>query len=111
MPRVDFNIRQNDTGPTLDRTLTDSEGATVDITGATIVFNMRDTNGTVKVNRAVATIVGAGTAGTVRYSWVAADTNTTGLYNGEFEVTFASGRIQTFPNPGAIRIQITDDIA
>jgi hypothetical protein len=38
------------------------------------------------------------------------DTDTAGLFEGEFEVTFPGGRIKTFPDPGLIPVRITDDI-
>ena len=47
----------------------------------------------------------------VQYNWVAADSNTIGTYTAEFEVTYPDTTVETFPNNGYIRIEITDDIA
>jgi len=34
-----------------------------------------------------------------------------GTFQGEFEVTYATGEIETFPNDGFLAIEIIDDIA
>ena len=47
---------------------------------------------------------------TQRNSYSASDTASIGSFRGEFEVTFATGLIETYPNSGYISIQITDDI-
>lgn len=104
-----FYIKQNDTTPSLRATLMWS-GSAVDLTGASVGFHMRDAyTGTVIID-SPATIVDAAN-GVVEYEWLPADTAVAGLYEGEFEVTFASGEVMTFPNDGHIRIQIVDDIA
>ena len=110
MPEETFYIKQNDTASFLTRDLKDAFGAPVNVTGAGIKFSMRvKPAGTVKVDAASAAIVTAGT-GRVRYEWTAANTNTADEYEGEFQVTYANGKIQTFPNDGHIPIVITDDI-
>jgi len=65
--------------------------------------------GTVKVDEQECTIVTAG-IGRVRYEWTATNTNTADEYEGEFQVTYANGKIQTFPNDGHLPIVVTDDI-
>ena len=85
-------------------------GAAVDLSGATVRFHMRKLGkGTVVVDGA-ATVTGAFT-GQVRYAWSGSDTASIGTYNGEFEVTYSDGAIETFPNNGFISIEITDDLA
>ena len=111
MPQLVFNIKQNDTRPVLEVFLRDERDRAIDITGATIVFHMRNastnaaiiTNGTVTVVDAV--------NGQVRYSWAAADTATAVVCEAEFQVTFISTLIETFPNDGYIKVIITDDVA
>ena len=104
-----FSMKQNDTSPAMLATLQDASGAAVDITGASVRFHMRQIGSTqVKVD-AAATIVSA-LDGTVRYNWIAADTADIGSYQAEFEVTYADASIETFPNDGYIRVEITDDI-
>ncbi len=101
-------IKRGDTSPSLLYAL---EPASVVLTGATVRFNMRDAAGAVIVNRAAATIVTATGTPTVRYDWVGADTDTAGFFDAEFEVTYAGGAVETFPNNGFIRVNIDGDIA
>jgi len=112
MPEETFYIKQNDTASFLTRDLKDAFGSPVNVTGASVVFSMRvKPAGTMKITRETAVIVTAGT-GRVRYEWNSSDgdTNTADEYEGEFQVTYANGKIQTFPNDGHIPIVITDDI-
>lgn len=105
-----FYIKQNDTGPSMLVTLQDANDNGVDITGASVRFHLRPiSSSTVKVDQA-ATIVTAAD-GLVRYDWQAADTDTIGSYQAEFEVTYADASIETFPNDGYIRVEIISDIA
>lgn len=108
-----FKIKEGDTSPALSYALTPK---TVTLSGATVVFNMMRKGGTVKISGASATITdnGDGTSSgtpTVRYDWTAADTNTAGVYRGEFQVTYSDSSIETFPNDGYIEIRILKDIA
>ena len=104
-----FNLKRGDTSPSLLYAL---DPASVDLTGATVRFNMRPTTGgVVKVSRAIATVVTETGTPTIRYDWTAQDTDTSGTYDGEFEVTYAGGAVETFPNTGFIKIVIAKDIA
>lgn len=103
-----FYIKTNDTAPKLRYALLPR---TVDLTGASVVFNMRNRQGTVKVSRGSATVVTATGTPTVEYSWQAGDTDTEGRFYGEFEVTFVDTTVGTFPNDDEIDIKISDDIA
>jgi hypothetical protein len=69
-----------------------------DLTTATgVKFIMKaDQGNTIKVN-AAATIV-TPRPGVVRYDWLAADTDVAGSYQAEWEVTWAGGKTQTFPD-------------
>lgn len=103
-----FHLKEGDTSPSLLYALTPTD---VVLTGATVVFSMMNRRGTVKVSRAAAVITTATGTPTIRYDWDAADTDTQGVYRGEFEVTYADGSIETFPNQGFITIQIERDVA
>lgn len=103
----EFRIKENDTSPAIQYALLP---ASVILTGATVVFNMRLKNGATKVNRASATIVTATGTPTVRYDWTAADTNTAGTYEAEFEVTYSDASVETFPNRGYITVIVDEDI-
>ena len=106
-----FYIKQNDTRPELDVFLRDDKDRTINVTGATVKFNMRNaSDNTVKVNLGSVTTVSS-TAGRVKYSFSSAATDTSGNFDGEFQVTFVGGQVETFPNDGYIKVIITDDVA
>jgi hypothetical protein len=105
-----FFIKQNDTSPALKATLKDGLDAAVDLTGASIRFHMRATGETnAKVDASA--VVEDADNGIVYYNWIPADTDSIGSYEAEFEVTFAGGEIETFPNNRFVEVEITDDIA
>ena len=104
-----FYMKQSDTQPRMLATLQDGDGAAINLTGASVRFHMRTLGGSTVVD-AAATIITAA-SGLVRYDWVAADTDTVGSYQAEFEVTYPDTTVETFPNSGYIRVEITDDIA
>lgn len=103
-----FFIKRGNTSPSLIYALLPTS---VVLTGATVRFNMRTRGGTVVVNRAAATIVTATGTPTVRYDWQVADLATPGFYEAEFEVTYAGGAVEDFPNDGFIGVAVTGDIA
>ena len=104
---AEFFIKRGDTSPSLQYTLS----PTTDLTGATVVFNMSTANrSSVKVSRQTAVVVDAAN-GIVRYDWQSADTDTAGDFLGEFEVTYADTKVETFPNSDDIDISIGKDIA
>jgi hypothetical protein len=72
--------------PALTDTIT-SDGTALDLTGATVLFSMRDsTSARLKVSGATASIV-TPAEGTVRYDWAAADTDTVGVYRAWWTVS------------------------
>lgn len=111
-----FLIKRGDTSPSLDVQLQNYLRKPVTtLAGSSIVFSMRNENGTVVVNRSPATLVDAAT-GTVRYNWLEGDTQYAGTMQGEFEVTFPSGKVETYPKARVsygnfIPIIVTDDIS
>jgi len=105
-----FYIKQNDTAPYLLVTLKDGNENIIDLTAATAVFKMRAV-GQTTVKTDAAAIIHNADGGQVRYEWVAADTDTIGSYEAEFQITFVDGKIETFPNSDFIRITVTDDIS
>lgn len=109
-PKADFRIKRGDLRPFLEAQLENGDGTNPDISGLAVVFNMKTAAGIVKVSRQTAIVVD-GPSAKVRYEWASADTNTKGLFHGEFEVTFPSAKPSTFPNGKHILIDIYEDIA
>jgi hypothetical protein len=109
MPHADVYMKQGDTKPDLELTFLDGNGSAVDLTGATVVFSMRRA-GTVVISEQACTLVTAA-SGEAKYVWQAGDTDTAGVYEGEAEVTFSGGGVETWPNSKHIRIEITPQIA
>lgn len=103
-----FFIKARDTSPSLIYAL---RPASVDLTGATVRFSMRTQAGVILINRAAAVIVTPTGAPTVRYDWQTGNADEPGVHEAEFEVTYANGRIETFPNDSFIAVAVTGDIA
>ena len=95
-----FFIKQNDTLGDLIYDLTDSSGSDVDITGASVVLNARHGRArTNLLNRVACEIVSTSNPARVKYSPQPGDfPDPADDVKIEFEVTFLSGRVQTFPN-------------
>jgi len=103
-----FLIKKGDTSPGVLYAITPTD---IILTGATVVFSMRKTlANTNKVDRASATVVTATGTPTLGYDWQAGDTDTAGVFNAEFEVTYSDGTIETFPNDGYIVVRIDEDL-
>jgi len=89
---ITFMMKRHDTRPFLDTNLRVSPTEYVDLNIADIkvTFIMKDIDtNEVKINAKSCIIIDPDT-GSVRYPWVPEDTNTTGIYQGEFEVSFPS---------------------
>lgn len=128
-----FVIKRGDTDPPtriqcLQRDPSDATGNTLIPwpipSGATVKFTMRDSadfNGATRTSfsgapkiHATANIDDAAN-GILSYGWAVGDTDTDGLFRGEFEVTTLAGEIRTFPvgvdaSRNWIAITITDDL-
>ena len=105
--RESFSIKRNDTAPAIRYAL---YPATVDLTGASVKFQMRPRNGAMVLDVTASIVTATGTP-TVEYSWQTGNTATAGVYEAEFRVTYADGKIETFPNVGFIAVRISEDVA
>ena len=106
-----FYIKQNDTAPSLQAVLTDSNGRVKSMADASLVrFHMRDDNSNALVTNGVGTVINPN-KGIVAYEWQTGDTANTGIHSAEFQITYNSGKIETFPNTGYIKVVIKDEIA
>lgn len=91
-----FSIPQDTLLPILTATLTDDNGP-INLTGATVKFQMRLPGSTVLKVDTNAQIVSA-VAGQVAYTWQTNDTNTPGLYIGWFLLSYGAAPLMA-PNP------------
>ena len=106
-----FFIKQNDTAPSIEAALTDSNGRRRDMSQAsTVRFHMKDENGNILVENGVGTIINP-TKGIIAYEWQTGDTANAGTHDAEFEVEYNNGQIETFPNTGYIKVIIKDELA
>lgn len=106
-----FYIKQNDTAPSIEAGLTDSNGRIKSMANAAAVkFHMRDESGTVLIDSGVGTIKSPA-KGIVAYEWQAGDTANTGIHSAEFQIEYNNGQIETFPNTGYIKVIIKDEIS
>lgn len=91
-----IKLVQGDTLPTITVTLTDEfTGAAVDLTGATVVVKFRAAGSTTLLSTLTCALVGAA-AGIFSFSFPAPALDIDpGLYEGEIQVTFVGGEIQS----------------
>jgi hypothetical protein len=111
-----FWTKTGDTDPAIEVTLRDSSGVVINLTSAASVqFIMREKGQSrrtpAKVN-APAVINAAPTTGKVSYSWAAADVDTAGTFDAEWEITWNNGKIRTVPrgDDEYTRIVISSDL-
>lgn len=109
---ADRTIKRGDTGPPLNATLSDANGA-INLTTATqvkILFASIDAD-PVDTFSGVCTIVDAA-LGKVRYTWAidGTDTNVAATYHVEFEITWGDGTKWTVPNDTYKSVEIKADL-
>lgn len=93
---MSLNFTQGDTAPDITAVIHDEDDVAtpVDLTGASVRFQMRFQEGNrYKVN-ATATVTDA-VNGRVSYSWGPNDLAQWGTYDAQWEVTYPGGRVQT----------------
>ncbi|MDB4512077.1 BppU family phage baseplate upper protein [Arenicella sp.] len=103
-----FYIKQNDTSPSILATLKDANDTPVNLTAADVRIHIKDLVGSIKVDAEMQVINAP--SGIARYDWLPADTDTSGTYSVEFEVTYTDGSIETFPNTGSLALVITKEL-
>lgn len=111
MSNLEWYMKVGDTNPSIAIAVIDkSTGLAKNLAGATAVFSMRlEGSSTPKVNASAADVYDEAN-GKVRYDWAGSDTDTAGVYEGEFVVTLSGGGVVTFPQDGYIKITILDDV-
>lgn len=110
---ADFTIKQNDTRPRLDRSLSETingASAPLNLTTASAVKLIARFTGSLvaKINASAA--IASANGGVVRYTFLAADTDTVGQLNAEYEITWNDGGVETIPNDGYFSIEVVDDL-
>lgn len=108
---ADYETRKGDRLAEFETFLTDAAGTAVNLTGVTAVrLHVRSLipGSTPKVN-ALMTVVDAA-AGRVKYSPIAADVDTVNWYRADVAVTFADGRVETFPKPDYLTWLVTGSL-
>lgn len=104
-----FPMKQNDTLPPLKATLKNGSTAVPLTDVSSVRFKMRAIDGnTIKVDSA-ATIIDSAN-GRVQYDWSAGDTDTAGTFKIEFELTYATGGVRTYPTSAVEIVQIYADL-
>lgn len=105
---ADYTIKQNDQGGVIRSTLADENGVVNLGTATQVLLRMTQrVSGTTKtLTAAVADAAG----GIVSYTWQASDLAEAGTYDAEFEVTFAGGKIDTFPSMEYNEIEVTPEL-
>tara|TARA_R110002153_G_scaffold17336_1_gene60172 strand:- start:1016 stop:1339 length:324 start_codon:yes stop_codon:yes gene_type:complete len=107
---MSFQIKENDTTPSLRAELLNGSGDAVDLINTTVRFHMRAIGGSVAIINSVASVISE-PLGIVQYDWVSGNTADIGSYHAEFQVTYADGNVETFPNSDYISVEIVDDIS
>jgi hypothetical protein len=100
-----LTLKQHDNWPPLNATLSDAVGP-MDLTGATVKLILVGVTVTIT---GACTLVDA-VNGVVRYTWANGDLAVAGDYSGEFEVTFSTGKIETFPSDSYFTLTVKADL-
>lgn len=106
-------MKQHDLEPPFSATLYDGTDeltrVPVNLTAATAVVFILKRKGVLIIDRRAMTVDDAA-GGAVSMTWNAGDTDLTGAHQAEIEVTWPTGRPQTFPANGTITIFIEADL-
>jgi len=94
-----FYIKEDDTAPTLQATLKNPDGSTVDLTNSSVDIRITKARGGSNVVNTQANVSDAQN-GVVQYTLQDGDTSDDGRYRVEFEVTYGAGAVETYPNKG-----------
>lgn len=104
-----FYIKRDSTNRAFRKRCVKGDGTAIDLSEAQSVrFIMADAKGAMKVDGACSVI--NATTGEIEYAWQAGDTDTSGTYRAEIQITFSDGRIETVPSRGYEHIEIQDDL-
>tara|TARA_R110002074_G_scaffold286463_1_gene458235 strand:+ start:237 stop:611 length:375 start_codon:yes stop_codon:yes gene_type:complete len=108
LPELTFTLKNSHTaasGQTLDPNNSDT-WAPINVTGATVKFRLRELGSTTVKSTLTCTIT-SGSAGTVTTNFPTGTLDTAGTFEGEIEITFSNGGIQTVYD--LIKLQVRSD--
>lgn len=98
MAQVTLKMVAGDTGPDRNFTIKREDGTVVDVTGATVLFKIKENEaGITNADHQECSIVD-GPAGKVSYEFEEGDIPNEGVYYCDLEITFADGEIETAPD-------------
>lgn len=103
-----YQIKQNDTLPSVEAELLNADNSVINLTGCTVRFLLATAPG--ETPKGGAAVITSALQGKVRYDWAASDTAEVGEFLGEFQITFGDGRILTVPNGSYIEIEVVSDL-
>ncbi len=106
---LDFYIKQNDSSPIIRAKLRGAGNALLNLSAATVNFRMQKSSGE-NVIQGAAEIFDP-SEGAVQYIWQSGDTSVAGVYLAEFEVTYADGKVESFPNVGYMQVNIKPELS
>lgn len=102
---ADITLVQGDTAPDLVAVLHEEDDVTpINLTDCTVAFQMRKADDRRYTVNAVMVIEDAPN-GQVRYEWAENDLAVPGEYQGQFEITFSDGKVQTTRVPFTIEVR------
>tara|TARA_R100001443_G_scaffold36424_1_gene50246 strand:- start:854 stop:1228 length:375 start_codon:yes stop_codon:yes gene_type:complete len=108
LPELVFNLKDSNaaaTGQVLDETDSNTWGA-INVTGATVKLRIRKL-GTTTVLSTLTCTVTDGSSGAVATNFPAGTLTASGTFEGEIEITFSNGNVQTVYD--LIKLKVRDD--
>lgn len=100
-------VKRNDHSRDITDTLK-KNGVAIDVTGATVLFKMRNQETGVPTSKAGAVV--SGPDGTVKVTLTSTETGSCGVFDVEWEVTFAGGAVLSVPDNGFHTLEVVEDL-
>ena len=97
-----LTLKQGDTRHAIRATLRNINGREIDLSNATVRFKMARRYSVTVIDR----LANVEAGGTVNFVFNEGETDVPGNYVAEFFVTYADGRVETFPHRGKLDITI-----
>lgn len=109
-----FHLKRNDTLPALKVQLIDRSclGSRIPFSMddvSSVTFTMKNNCGDIKIMAKNAQVISY-SGGVIQYNWDIEDTCDSGVFQGEFQLIYNSGKRLSIPQIGAIKIEIENDV-